>query len=751
MLDPNHQSLALSSQTADTNHLRTTLALPPYAQAAAGEANAGPPGLSSAPSLAGLLYGLRRRWFLASGLALLGACGAVLAVLFFLPAQYNAHARFQVFARAEVNPFIPVMNSEESDFLVYKASMASLIKSPLVVNAALNQVKDLSMIREQPRPILWLESRLKTDYLLAPEILRLSLDGESPEEVAKIVNAVTDAFMKEIENQERAKRQVRVDSLKENLRQLQSDLNLKRNAMRGRIQTDHLDDPDVLRTKFLAALEHLNAAKKAALEKYLEHVNAQQKLQTIQHNLKNLDKIPVSDSQIDQALKQDPVFDELSKQIRDTAKNMQEIKNSSAKDRQEQLLEPLRNRLADLDKQLADRRKQRRPELEKIVRQDYASKLEQDEFQLKDAIQSLKKQEELLAVEVKQREEQANRLNGKSLPLDVVTMRDDITSMEKTQVNLKDMIASMKADLGNSRVRLLLRAETPLTREYARQLKFAAVAGLGMFCLMLFGVSWWEFRARRISAADEVVQGLKMSLVGTLPSLPVSARRPAAAGTSPRDVQWQSQLSEAVDGIRTLLLHSARTESLQIVMVTSAMTGEGKTSLASQLAASLARAWRKTLLIDGDLRHPAAHKLFGLTQEPGFSEVLRSELAATDAIRPTSISRLWLMPAGHWDSHAVQALAQESVRDTFNALKTQYDFIVVDSAPVLPVADSLLLGQHVDAVIFSILRDVSRMPTVHAAQQRLNNLGIRTLGAVVIGDRDSHNSMASKYQTKAAV
>src|SRR5207247_1833903 len=140
----------------------------------------------------------------------------------------------------------------------------------------------------------------------------------------------------------------------------------------------------------------------------------------------------------------------------------------------------------------------------------------------------------------------------------------------------------------------------------------------------------------------------------------------------------------------------------------------GKTSLASQLAASLARAWRKTLLVDGDLRNPAAHRLFDLPLEPGLSEVLRGEVNVTDAVKPTSLSRLWLMSAGHWDAHAVQALAQDGVGTMFEQLKEQYDFIVVDSCPVLPVADSLLLAQHVDGVIFSILRDVSRMPSVHA-------------------------------------
>jgi capsular exopolysaccharide synthesis family protein len=181
-------------------------------------------------------------------------------------------------------------------------------------------------------------------------------------------------------------------------------------------------------------------------------------------------------------------------------------------------------------------------------------------------------------------------------------------------------------------------------------------------------------------------------------------------------------------------------------MVTSAGGGEGKTSLASQLAASLARAWRKTLLIDGDLRHPAVHKLFNQPLEPGFSEVLRGEVGVHDTVRPTAISRLWAMSAGHWDSHAVQALAQEGVRSLFGQLKEQYDFIVVDSCPVLPVADSLLLGQHVDSVLFAVMRDVSRAPALYAAQQRLEGLGVRTLGAVMIGADGDVAATSYTYQ-----
>jgi capsular exopolysaccharide synthesis family protein len=214
--------------------------------------------------------------------------------------------------------------------------------------------------------------------------------------------------------------------------------------------------------------------------------------------------------------------------------------------------------------------------------------------------------------------------------------------------------------------------------------------------------------------------------------MPARSRKPGGQDTSVEQL-WQHQLQESMDAIRTVILHQARSEALHVLMVTSASSGEGKTTLATQLAASLSRAWKRTLVIDGDLRHPATHTLFDVPQEPGLAEVLRGEVEPADAIKATPFSRLWVLPAGNGDAHAIQALAQDNVRTLFEQLKQQYDFIIIDAPPVLPVTDSLLLGQHVDGVLFAILRDVSRAPAIHAAQQKLAPLGVPTLGAVVLG------------------
>jgi Mrp family chromosome partitioning ATPase len=130
------------------------------------------------------------------------------------------------------------------------------------------------------------------------------------------------------------------------------------------------------------------------------------------------------------------------------------------------------------------------------------------------------------------------------------------------------------------------------------------------------------------------------------------------------------------------------------------------------------------------------------------SELLRSETTPESAIWQTPVSSLFLIPAGKSDPATIELLSQNRLRDLLASLRELYEFIIVDTAPVLLVTDTLILSQHVDAVIFSILREVSQVPPVHAACERLSALGVRILGAVVSGvDQPHYGYRAYPYPT----
>ena len=322
-----------------------------------------------------------------------------------------------------------------------------------------------------------------------------------------------------------------------------------------------------------------------------------------------------------------------------------------------------------------------------------------------------------------------------SQAIEMESIQEEIHSADEMVKLIGGELEALKIELNApDRVRLIKEAKAPLGIDKSRQIRFTGISAGGAFAAIVMLISFWEFRAQRINSHTEVAQGLGIRVVGTLPPSPVTIRDSLPERTSSRQALWQHQLIESVDAIRIMLGHTVSDGSLRTVLVTSAVGGEGKTSLANHLATSLARSGQKTLLIDGDFRRPMVHTLFDQDRAPGFCELLRGEYASDDVVRPTAIGNLWIIPAGNYGIALLMvALSQPPARSVFGQLREKFDFIVIDSAPLLPVADTLLLGQFVDGALFSILRDVSQVPKVEAARQRIAAIGVPILGAVVSG------------------
>jgi polysaccharide biosynthesis transport protein len=708
-----------------------------------------PPGLSAAPTFSSLLHALRRRWVLGVPLALIATLTVVCVVFLVLPPQYVAQLRFRIAARPDERVFQNTGGDDGQEFALFKLSKQALLTSPLVLGEALKarlpdgrEVRELAIVRAHGG-LDWLEKGIKTDFLSGPEYLRAALGADDPEEVAALLNAVGKAFLKVNDEQTRESHDRQLRRYKESLAGLQEEHRKLLQQLISENNSRDVKDKDAQLSRQTQAAMDLSHAKTELLNLRLRKRETEQEINDLQETLKNAYKATLPEPRLDVALREDAMGAAYYRQLDQIAEKVQLYRNTAKPGNRaaETAIKTAQDQSRDIQRQLAQRRQEIRPEVQDKYRDevdaDCKTKLAVERSKL-----SRMNGEETARLKIIEDLDAAYKAIGtKNEPLPVQVLRSKIAASEKALEGIEHRIREFEIEAPRSRVTLLQEAYPPTQKDFSRQLKMAGGGGLGIFGLVLLGIAFFEFRSRKITMADEVSQGLGINVVGALPALPTRGGRSNAGHV------WTNELNEAIDAVRTLLLHAARSEGLRVVMVTSADSGEGKTTLASQLAASLARAWRRTLLVDGDLRNPASHKLFDLPGEPGFSEVLRGEIQVADAIRATALSRLWLLPGGTWDQHAQQALAQDELRTVFDQLKQQYDFIIVDSPPVLPVADSLLLGQHVNGVLFSILRDVSRAPAVYAAQQKLQPLGIQILGAVMVGATTDLGRSQYRYLT----
>jgi succinoglycan biosynthesis transport protein ExoP len=302
---------------------------------------------------------------------------------------------------------------------------------------------------------------------------------------------------------------------------------------------------------------------------------------------------------------------------------------------------------------------------------------------------------------------------------DLMARKQEIEQLMKVTDEMGVRLNTSEIDIQMpNRVELIEEASVPEgSDQLFRTMLTALAAGAG---LVLGGgsVVAFEYLRDRLSTSDEVTQRIGLRVVGTMPKI--------TRKTNPGHV------AECVDGVRTVLMQTGR-EAPKVILVTSAVEHEGKTTFASQLAASLARSGKRTLLLDGDLRHPNVHLALGLDLRAGLPELLRGEIGNDEAVQPTGVEGLFAVTGGGCDYAAITALSKPETAALLKAFRESFDHIVIDAGPVLAFADVLLLGQVSDIALLATMRDSSRVPLVMQAVEKLRSVDVRVLGAVVNG------------------
>lgn len=345
----------------------------------------------------------------------------------------------------------------------------------------------------------------------------------------------------------------------------------------------------------------------------------------------------------------------------------------------------------------------------------------------RNAFLAAKAQEVSLIAALEAQKREALALNRKGIEYGV--LERDVESNRQIYESLLQRAkeTGVSTSLRTSNIRVVDPAETP--RHPASPNKRRSVfnglgAGLALaICIAFF----FEYADNRIKQPDEIRLHLAIPFLGILPAVSVKTRRAPVMGSE----GVPPEFGEAVRMVRTNVLYASPHDGPRTLLVTSTRPGEGKTLVATNLAVAFARGGRRVLLIDADMRRPDVHPRFNLPREPGLSDVVVGAVQVSTAQRHSGTRGLWVLPAGRIAPNPAELLCS----DRFDALvahaKEHFDIIVIDSPPVLAVADAPILASKCSAVVFVVGAEMTRRDAARTALEQLVPAKARIVGAVL--------------------
>lgn len=193
----------------------------------------------------------------------------------------------------------------------------------------------------------------------------------------------------------------------------------------------------------------------------------------------------------------------------------------------------------------------------------------------------------------------------------------------------------------------------------------------------------------------------------------------------------KSPVSEAYRILRTNIQFSSPDKKIQSILITSSGPSEGKTTTSVNLAVTMAQSGNKTILIDCDQRKPKVHKLISITNQIGLSNLLIGEVTMEKAIVKSGVEGLDILPAGTRPPNPSELLASEKMQSLIERLKTKYDYIILDTPPVIMVTDAQIISKYADGSILVVASGEADREAAAKAKEQLEKVDAKIIGVVL--------------------
>lgn len=619
------------------------------------------------------------------------------------------------------------------------ATQAELARSQRVLEQALNQVS-LKGIKDIPTTGT-IKEELKVSIVPATNILQMSYKSQNPLVASSVLNAVAEAMVKEnagaIQSEARTVREFlesQLPKLRSQLAQAEAAISQYKQSQ-GIISITDSDGNDSTQTQ--------------SLVKSLADLNDQELALSAQ----------IQDAKV------------RNNSLRQTT-NADTIKNAYAIVRagQDEDLKQLRVKLADLESQVAVSRTRltdNNPSLIKLLQQRDATRtlyiqklssllpknaqtnrpgsIASDQVSQELATKLILGEIESSGLEAKlakvrsaraNLQTRLNQLPAKDLELATLTRRrqEVASSVESLQKKLEEVrIAEVQL---SSNISIIDTASPPTVPNWPNRKVVFLIANLAGIILAIGIVLLLEVLDGTLRNATEVEKLVKLPVLGVLPVLPTTS-------LTVENSELFLNNSGLVEPYRKLLktIELRTAEDARVVVVSSTLSGEGKSVVVSHLAAVSAMSSRRTLIVDTDLRCPMQHKLFNLNAQRGLTDVIDGRVTLAEAVQQTSIKHLWVLGCGELRARPEQLSDSAGMCNLLAEAAAHYDLVIMDTPPVTSCVDAIALSHNSDGLLLVARPNFTQKDTLLRAVSDLIDNKVRILGVTVNG----MNSQTEKY------
>lgn len=329
---------------------------------------------------------------------------------------------------------------------------------------------------------------------------------------------------------------------------------------------------------------------------------------------------------------------------------------------------------------------------------------------------------------------------AKEIAVDAAKNRNDLDEIQRLKdeysVLMEKVAQANMLDAYGSDETVAERLQDPAPGEKVEPgLAKSLAAGVMLGFLAGFGLGYLvEMFDKTFRSPQEVSKLMQLPMVGHIPEI----ESEAPEGSKLSDVLVaahtpKSPVAENFRAIRTALYFSTAGQQSRLIQMTSPVPGDGKSTITANIAVTIAQSNKNVLLLDADFRRPTQHKLFGLNNNVGLASAVAGDIDPADAIQVSEVPNLSVMACGQRPHNPSELLTSPRFAELLDHLKEQYDFVLIDTPPVLAVTDPGIVSARVDGVIMALRIRKNGRPNAMRARKILMDLEANMLGIVVNG------------------